>query len=295
MRPALILCLAALACALSAAPLATEKYVQQAAYTVTTNLESEISALATQRVVSVVSVNGETGAVTVTASSIGALTAEADPLAGPRLALIDSRTNNWDTAFGWGDHALAGYLPSSSWLTWLDTNTYVRTETWSSADMSSWTGGDGQTWAAGIADAVAGSLIYDHANAPDLHLLAGDRSRIDSAVSAADAADIAAAAVTNAPVWIVYSNITAAVTVTNRSERPVRIYGASPSSTGLVSFAALREPLPVYFEVSGFAAVSFPGAYPIGGGSWQTNMVNLFIAFRSGTNIFVTPITAREP
>ena len=230
-----------------------------------------------------------------TAEQIGALTAEADPLAGPRLQLIESETNRWAAAWSWGDHALAGYLPSSSWLTWLDTNTYVRAETWSSADMSAWTGGDGQTWAAGISAGVAGSLIYDHANVPDLHLLAGDRSRIDSAVSAADAADIAAAAVTNAPVWIVYTNIASSVTVTNDSERPVRIYGASSSSTGLVSFAALRDPLPVYFEVSGFAAVSFPGAYPIGGGSWQTNMVNLFIAFRSGTNTFVTPITAREP
>jgi len=46
----------------------------------------------------------------VTAAQVGALTAEADPVAGPRLDLIEPETNKWNAAYGWGDHALAGYL-----------------------------------------------------------------------------------------------------------------------------------------------------------------------------------------
>jgi hypothetical protein len=46
----------------------------------------------------------------VTAIQIGAITAEVDPVAGPRLDLIEPETNKWNAAYGWGDHALAGYL-----------------------------------------------------------------------------------------------------------------------------------------------------------------------------------------
>ena len=38
-----------------------------------------------------------------------ALAAAVQPL-GPRLDLIEGGTNAWQTAYGWGDHALAGYL-----------------------------------------------------------------------------------------------------------------------------------------------------------------------------------------
>jgi hypothetical protein len=46
----------------------------------------------------------------VTAAQVGAITAEVDPVAGPRLDLIEPETNKWNAAYGWGDHALAGYL-----------------------------------------------------------------------------------------------------------------------------------------------------------------------------------------
>jgi hypothetical protein len=46
----------------------------------------------------------------VTAAQIGALTAEVDPVASPRLDLIEPETNKWNAAYAWGDHALAGYL-----------------------------------------------------------------------------------------------------------------------------------------------------------------------------------------
>lgn len=41
---------------------------------------------------------------------------------------LQSRTNDWNSAFGWGDHSVAGYLLFSSWLSWLSTNTYVKAE-----------------------------------------------------------------------------------------------------------------------------------------------------------------------
>jgi hypothetical protein len=50
----------------------------------------------------------------VTAVQIGALTAEADPVAGPRLDLIEPETNKWNAAYAWGDHALAGYLTNET-------------------------------------------------------------------------------------------------------------------------------------------------------------------------------------
>jgi len=99
-------------------------------------------------------------------------------------------------------------------------------------------------------------------------------------------------ALTTKPEWLVYTNISAAVTVTNDLERPVRIYGDG-SATGTVSFAALREPLPVYVEASGFPGIVWSNAYTVGGGFWQTNAVNVFLIWQSGTNTFVNPVTAR--
>ena len=64
------------------------------------------------------SVNGATGAVSITAASLGALTAEADPVAGPRLDALEAGTNDWRQAWTWGNQ----------WQSWLSTNTYVRAE-----------------------------------------------------------------------------------------------------------------------------------------------------------------------
>ena len=48
---------------------------------------------------------------------------------GPRLDALAAGTDNWDAAYGWGNHALAGYLGAAAWFDWLGTNTYVKTET----------------------------------------------------------------------------------------------------------------------------------------------------------------------
>ena len=58
----------------------------------------------------------------------GKVPAESDPVAGPRLTLIEDQTNNWRQAWTWGNHAAAGYLAATAWQSWLSTNTYVRAE-----------------------------------------------------------------------------------------------------------------------------------------------------------------------
>lgn len=57
------------------------------------------------------------------------------------ISAIQTRTNDWNTAYGWGDHAAAGYLASSAWLAWLSTNQYVR-----AADTNGWTVSPHQAW-----------------------------------------------------------------------------------------------------------------------------------------------------
>lgn len=44
------------------------------------------------------------------------------------ISAIQSKTNDWNASYAWGDHAAAGYLSASTWLTWLSTNTYVKVE-----------------------------------------------------------------------------------------------------------------------------------------------------------------------
>jgi hypothetical protein len=45
-----------------------------------------------------------------------------------RLDSVESKTNAWNTSASWGNHAAAGYLSASIWLSWLSTNTYVKVE-----------------------------------------------------------------------------------------------------------------------------------------------------------------------
>lgn len=46
---------------------------------------------------------------------VGYLTSESDPVYSddPAFNITDANISNWDTAYGWGDHALAGYLTST--------------------------------------------------------------------------------------------------------------------------------------------------------------------------------------
>lgn len=99
-------------------------------------------------------------------------------------------------------------------------------ETWSRGDMDSWTstnqmtytwvtnwmadGNAGRLWVTDLAASMANAVISNHANTPGLHLLAGDRAKIDGAVSAASAAGLVYSnAVSQMVVW---TNAAGAVT-----------------------------------------------------------------------------------
>lgn len=55
------------------------------------------------------------------------LSADLGPIQG-RLESVEGSTNAWNAAAAWGNHAAAGYLSASIWLTWIGTNTYVKAE-----------------------------------------------------------------------------------------------------------------------------------------------------------------------
>ncbi len=150
----------------------------------------------------------------------------------------------------------------------------------------------------------------------DAHLVTGDRALIDSVPSLATTNALAAVSgalgthtndapahvsasdrsawygVTNAPVWVLVTNAVGAVTITNDLERPVTLYATGDVA---VAFSALRPPLPMWLEAyaEGTSTVSFADAYAVGGFAWQTNRVNIFAVWASGTNTFVTPVTTR--
>ena len=93
----------------------------------------------------VLSVNGKTGDVTLNAGDVGAATAnhkhddlyqpkgtyvtdEKDPTVPAHVkAITTTNINNWNTAFGWGNHASAGYLKSA------DLSSYA-TQSWVSSN-----------------------------------------------------------------------------------------------------------------------------------------------------------------
>jgi hypothetical protein len=158
------------------------------------------------------------------------------------------------------------YLPTSPFLA----------ESWSYANHTNWMadGEDGQLWVSSLASDSANSVLNNHVGASDPH-----------------PSKYAPATATNAPAWLVFTNVVAACTVTNYAERPVRIHGTGAVS---VAFSGLREPLPLYLVIRGPSSVYLAGAYQVGGGSYQTNRANHLIVWKYGTNTLVSPVTTTE-
>lgn len=91
--------------------------------------------------------------------------------------------------------------------------------------------------------------------------------------------------------WQGITNLASSITVSNSFERPVYLYATGEVS---VAFAGLRTPNPLYLVLRGPDSVSFPGAYIVGGGTWQTNQSNHFLVWTYGTNTFLNAITTSE-
>jgi hypothetical protein len=142
-----------------------------------------------------------------------------------------------------------------------------------------------------------GSCVIDYVPVTNSYALAtlADVAALPTfpALNASNNADraYADAAVNAAPAWIGITNLAAAVTITNSFERPVYLYS---TGTVAVAFSGLRTPMPLYLVLRGPDSLTFPGAYYVGGGSWQTNMSNHFVVWQYGTNLYVNPVTASE-
>lgn len=93
------------------------------------------------------------------------------------------------------------------------------------------------------------------------------------------------------PQWIDYSGRTGLFTITNSFEQPVRVSG---TGAAVVAFSGLRDPLPLFCEFSGFSSLHVTNAYQVGGGAYQTNMINKVLVWGSDAHVYVTPITTED-
>ena len=135
-----------------------------------------------------------------------------------------------------------------------------------------------------------GSCVIDYVPVTNTYPLAINDDLAAHNTDGSAHADIREAALA-APEWIGVTNLSASVTVTNVNERPIYLYATGTVS---VAFSGLRTPMPLYLVLRGPDSLTFPGAYYIGGGTWQTNMSNHFVVWTYGTNLFVNPVTASE-
>ena len=95
-----------------------------------------------------------TGVFTYTPPDLaGYLVSETDPVysASPAAGILSSHISNWDTAYGWGNHATQGYLTSVSLAANNLTDVSYNTSTMSVGDILEW---NGNAWNAVAPDAV---------------------------------------------------------------------------------------------------------------------------------------------
>lgn len=108
-----------------------------------------------------------------------------------------------------------------------------------------------------------------------------------------DATNIAAAAVAAPPVWLNRTGLTGTVAFANDAGRPQAWSGTGALTVS--GFSGLQPPAQVYWTLYGFDSVTLPAStYVVGGGAWQTNMVNHFTVWQVGTNVMLNFITATE-
>lgn len=114
------------------------------------------------------------------------------------------------------------------------------------------------------------------------------------ATTGAVAAVQAAMPDTSAPTnWVTRTGLSGTVAFANDAGRPQAWTGTGALTVS--GFTGLNPPVQVYWTLAGFDSVTLPaGVHVVGGGSWQTNMVNHFTLWQTGTNVLMSYITATE-
>jgi len=93
--------------------------------------------------------------------------------------------------------------------------------------------------------------------------------------------------------WLTRTGLSGTVAFENDGGRPQAWSGTGALTVS--GFTGLTPPSQVYWTLYGFDSVTLPaGVYVVGGGSWQSNMVNHFTLWQTGTNVLMSFITATE-
>jgi hypothetical protein len=194
-----------------------------------------------------------------------------------------SNSNNWNAAYGWGNHA-GLYRPIAYVPTWSEVTDKpsvftpdVHNQAWDSitnppatytpsAHTQSYTTIDNPPW---LTSETEPALSVHETNTTAHTALFSYRAPFTA-----------------------YTDLTGSITLTNNLEAPISISGTGSIS---VAFSGLVAPYPLYFTASGFSSLTFPaGSYLVGGGMWQTNRVNHFIVWQYSTNLYVNPLMSTE-
>lgn len=129
---------------------------------------------------------------------------------------------------------------------------------------------------------------YQIAITDDLPDLSGYATTGAVAAVAATIPDVAAS--TN---WLTRAGLSGTVAFANDGGRPQAWNGTGALTVS--GFSGLQPPAQVYWTLYGFDSVTLPASsYVVGGGAWQTNMVNHFTVWQVGTNVMLNFITATE-
>ena len=126
---------------------------------------NSISLLATIGPAEAVVLNGTTNLVSGGIVDLGNNVELKSTQAGPRLDLVESETNKWRAAYGWGDHAAAGYLTSFAesdplFAAWAATNRVTRWQ--DAADASVWWESNGGTNITAYRVGLSGTNFIHH-------------------------------------------------------------------------------------------------------------------------------------
>lgn len=93
--------------------------------------------------------------------------------------------------------------------------------------------------------------------------------------------------------WLTRTGLSGTVAFANDGNRPQAWSGTGALTVS--GFTGLTPPTQVYWTLQGFDSVTLPaGIYAVGGGTWQTGMVNHFALWQVAGKTMITFLTATE-